>query len=281
MTTFRISSGDTCNHFAWRPWWDLSHYSNQLRSWLFPNVPLSVFKVQSFKTKVNGSFYYCWLITKQVLVTGWTTYVNLLYEWFTYSCLFTLNCNKRNHFNSKNTHCTPAWGLLQEDKGRWRTGNHCYYMWSFRHLIKWVITVLFWNQSLLGKKQEREAARQIGSDGSNMVGKTIKNTKSVNISYKTLNIPVSSCCHCCVILLLDEEFPGAILKGKLKRSVWGRDVITMEIAHSHRLTHSWQEGHTEHTLLCPFSNAYVVNLIPLVRSWGFCLEIVITSNFSN
>lgn len=61
--------------------------------------------------------------------------------------------------------------------------------------------------------------RQRGSEGSNMVGKTIKNTKSVNISYKTLNIPVSSCCHCRAILLVDEEFPGAILKGKLKRSV--------------------------------------------------------------
>lgn len=45
-----------------------------------------------------------------------------------------------------------------------------------------------------------------------MVGKTIKTTKYVNISYKTLNIPVPSCRQCCVILLLDEESPGAILK---------------------------------------------------------------------
>ncbi len=60
---------------------------------------------------------------------------------------------------------------------------------------------------------------QKGSKGSNMVGKTIKTPKSVNISYKTLNIPVPSCCYCCVIQLLDEESHGAILRGKLKRSV--------------------------------------------------------------
>jgi len=67
-----------------------------------------------------------------------------------------------------------------------------------------------------GKKQEREAVRERALI---WWERQLKPTKSVNISYKTLNIPVSSCCHCCVILLLDEEFPGEILKGKLKRSV--------------------------------------------------------------
>jgi len=66
------------------------------------------------------------------------------------------------------------------------------------------------------KKQEREAVRERALI---WWERQLKPTKSVNISYKTLNIPVSSCCHCCVILLLDEEFPGEILKGKLKRSV--------------------------------------------------------------
>lgn len=99
-----------------------------------PQKQKSISKVK----KVNCSLCYCWLIIKKF---WWqTTDFNLLYKWYIYSHLCKLNCDNRNYFKKKqytlnswgsiHTEILSCWGPLQENEGRWRRGNHCYYMWS-------------------------------------------------------------------------------------------------------------------------------------------------------